>query len=315
MCLPLQNTRPSLAGGSLRMRLLAPAGQFPFYASSTPGKIRSVDAESRYQGTLTEIAAHWPAYLLGYGGGLLVALLLIVLGSSRGLWGLVAFGLLLLLVVAYFLGMGLWAAHRRYDVPGQRPVDLFFELGRITATGRFVHVGMGLRRTPQQMSRRLTSGRVTALDVYNPQEAPGGTLARGRMAVTSSPADPRLQWLEATIRLFPLPDRCTSLVTMEEAAGALWQHGDRLLLLREVYRILRPEGRLIFAQPVRTRSAWLISATGAMRLEPVAYWRRLLGEAGFNLVREKEVHDLVTYFVAERPASGEMQQLMLDLGV
>jgi SAM-dependent methyltransferase len=286
-----------------------------FYASSATGKIERVDAESRYQGTLTEIAARWPAYLLGYGGGALLALLLIVAGSSRDLWGLAAFGLLLLLLVAYFLGADLWAVYQRYDIPGRRPVDLFFELGRVTATTRFVHVSMGLRRTPQQMSRRLTSGRVTALDVYNPQEAPGSALARARFAVRPAPPDPRLRWLEATIKLFPLPDRCTSLVTIEEAAGALWQHGDRLLLLREVYRILRPEGRLLLAQPVRTRKAWLVAGTGAMRLEPAAYWRRLLDEAGFNLLREMDVSGLVTYFVAERPATGEMQQLMLDLGV
>jgi hypothetical protein len=41
----------------------------------------------------------------------------------------------------------------------------------------------------------------------------------------------------------------------------------------------------------------------------------LLDEAGFNLLREMDVSGLVTYFVAERPATGEMQQLMLDLGV
>lgn len=286
-----------------------------FYSRRATGKIIPVEVESRYQGTLTEIAARWPDFLLRYGGGALLALLLIMLGGSRGLWGLVALGLLFLLAVAYFLGAGLWAAYRRYDVPGQRPVDLFFELGRITATTRFVHVGMGLRRTPQQMSRRLTSGRVTALDVYNPQQAPGAALARGRTAVTPAPADPRLHWLEATIQLFPLPDRSAALVTVDEAAGALWQHGDRLLLLREVYRILRPEGRLILAQPVRTQTAWLVRATGAMRLEPAVYWRRLLGEAGFNLLRETDVQGLVTYFVAERPATGEMQQLTLDLGV
>jgi SAM-dependent methyltransferase len=286
-----------------------------FYVKEGADKISSVDADSRYQGTLTEVAARWPTYLLVYGGGALLALLLIVLGSSRALWAFVAFGLVLLIVVGYFLGARLWAAYQRYDVQGQRPVDLFFELGRITATTRFVHVGMGLRRTPQQMSRRLTSGRVTALDVYNPQEAPHGELARARYAVTPSGADPRLRWLEGTIKLFPLPDRSSSVVTIEEAAGALWQHGDRLLLLREVYRILRPEGRLVLAQPVRTQTTWLVYGTGAMRLEPAAYWRRLLVESGFNVLREKEVQGLVTYFLAERPAVGEMQQLALDLGV
>jgi SAM-dependent methyltransferase len=274
-----------------------------------------VEAESRYQGTLLEIAGRWPTYLMGYGGGALLALLLVVAGSSRGLWGIVAFGLLLLLIVAYFLAASLWAAYQRFDVPGQRPADLFFELGRIVATTRFVHVGLGLRRTPQLMSRRLTSGRVTALDVYNPQEAPGAALARARYAARPAPADPRLRWLEATIKLFPLPDRSAALVTIEEAAAALWQRGDRLLLLREVYRILRPEGRLILAQPVRTKTAWLVSPLGAMRLEPAVYWRRLLGEAGFNVLRETDVRGLATYFVAERPATGEMQQLMLDLGI
>ena len=81
------------------------------------------------------------------------------------------------------------------EVLGQRPVDLFFELGRITPTSRFVHVGMGLRRTPQQMSRRLTSGRVTALDVYNPQEAPGGALARR----AASPANSSVRRARTTV--------------------------------------------------------------------------------------------------------------------
>jgi SAM-dependent methyltransferase len=274
-----------------------------------------VETESRYQGTLLQIAARWPTYLLIYGGGALVALVLVVAGATRANWGFISIGAVILLVVAYFFGAGVWAAYHRYDVRGQRPADLFFQLGRMTATTHLVHVGHGVRRTPQQLGRRLTSGRIVALDVYNPQQAPGAALARARRAVTPAPPDPRLRWREGTIQLLPLPDRSTSLVTAEGTLGALWQHGDRVLLLREIYRILRPEGSAVLAEPVRTQTTWRVRGTGALRLEPVTYWRHLFAGCGFNLLREHDVDGLVTYFVVERPAVGEMQQLALDLGV
>lgn len=274
-----------------------------------------METESRYQGTLIEVAARWPTYLFVYGGGALLGLFLIVSGAIGETWALILFGAGLLLAVAYFFAAAIWAAYRSYDVHGQRPVDLFFQLGRITATTHFAHVGYGVRRTPQQLSRRLTSGRVIALDIYNPQQAPGAALARARLAVAPVPPDPRLRWLEGTIQLLPLPDRSTSLVTMDGTLGALWQHGDRVVLLREIYRILRPEGWVVVAQPVRTQTIWLVRGTGALRLEPAGYWRHLFRAAGFNLLREQDVDGLVHYFVLERPAVGEMQQLALDLGV
>lgn len=261
------------------------------------------------------MAVRWPTFLFVYGGGALLGLFLIVNGALGQNWALLAVGAFLLLAATYFFAAAIWAAYRRYDVPGQRPVDLFFQLGRITATTQLVHVCLGVRDTPQQLSRRLTSGRVTALDIYNPQQAPGASLARARLAVTPAPPDPRLRWLEAAIQLLPLPDRSTSLVTMDGTLGALWQQGDRGLLLREIYRILRPKGLAVVAEPVRSRTNWLARGTGALRLEDASAWRRLFREAGFNLLREHDVDGLVHYFVLERPAVGEMQQLALDLGV
>lgn len=274
-----------------------------------------METDSRFQGTLLQIATRWPTYVFGYGGGALLGLLLIVAGAVRRDWGLIPFGAVLLLLATYFFGANVWAAYRRYDARGQRPPDLFFQLGHITATTTFVHLGMGIRRIPQQLSRRLTSGRVLALDVYNPQQAPRAALARARQTVKRVQADPRLRWMEGTIQLLPLPDRSTSLVTSDGALGTLWQRGDQLILMREIYRILRPEGWAVLAEPVRTQTNWLVRGTGALRLEPVSYWRHLFDVCGFNVVREHDVDGLVHYFVLERPAVGEMQQLTLDLGV
>ena len=43
--------------------------------------------------------------------------------------------------------------------------------------------------------------------------------------------------------------------------------------------------------------------------------QELLVEAGFRIYKEKDVRDLVHYFVAAKPLEGELQQLTFDFGL
>jgi ubiquinone/menaquinone biosynthesis C-methylase UbiE len=276
-----------------------------------------VKPESRFEGTQTYVSARWPVYLLGYGGGSVLALLLLGLSAQEGWWGAVLILLALLLLLLYFFGAAVWAAYQLYDVRGQRPADFFFELGRLGPTARFAHVGLGRRRTPVQLSRRLTGGQVTVIDVYNPQQAPDPALARARFPAGSAelPPDPRIQWREGQIDLLPLPDGSVPVVTVDRTLGQLWEHGDRLLLLREIRRILVPGGQLLLAEEARTRTALLTWGLPALRRPPLPYWEQLLSEAGFRLRQETDSRDLLQYLVAEKPYAGEMQQLTFDFGL
>lgn len=274
--------------------------------------------ESRFQGTQTYVGARWPTYLMGYGGGALLALLLLFLAAGQGWWGAMLILLALLLVLVYFFGAGIWAAYQLYDVHSRRPADFFFELGRIEPTAEFAHVGLGRRRTAVQISRRLTGGRVTVIDVYNPQLAPDPALARARIPAGSPdlpPPDPRLQWRDGQIDLLPLPDASVPIVTVDRTLGELWQHGDRLLLLREIRRILVPGGQLLLAEEARTRNALLTWGPVALRRQPLEYWQDLLADAGFRLRQETATRDLLHYFAAQKPYTGEMQQLTFDFGL
>jgi ubiquinone/menaquinone biosynthesis C-methylase UbiE len=264
---------------------------------------------------LDHVRANWPAYLLGYGGGILLSLLLVVFAAQREWWGVVLFAFALLLILAYFLLASLWAAHQQFDRRDNWPSSVLFELGRLEPTDNLVHIGLGVRDTAQQLSRRLTSGRVQAVDVYNPQMAPGRALARRRQQRSSPAGDPRLTWLEGNIALLPLPDRSTETVVMNHTLSELWQHGDRQLLLAEAYRILRPGGKLLLAEPIRSRTNWLVLGPTAARLESRAHWQRLLVDSGFRLRKEQSVADFYHCFRAEKPLPGEVQQLTLDLGV
>lgn len=237
------------------------------------------------------------------------------MAAERDLWLLAAAGFLLLLILAYFLTTSLWAAHEQFNRRENLPARIIFELGQIQPTDNLVYVGLGLRDTPIGLSRRLTRGHLDAVDVYNPRVAPGSVLTRLRRPTPPSLRDPRLSWLEGSIDLLPLPDASVDLVAMSYTLVEFWQHGDRNRLLKEVRRILRPEGHLLLAEPARTRTQLLMLGPAALKLPPPDYWRRQLQDAGFIIAREKYVSDYYICFRAEKPFPGSVQQLALDLGI
>lgn len=259
--------------------------------------------------------ARWPTYLVGFGGGVLLTLILISVAAERDRWLLVAAGFAALLVIAYFFTTSLWSAHEQFSQRHSLPAHVIFELGQIQPTDDLVYVGLGLRDTPIQLSRRLTRGHLDAIDVYNPRAAPGSVLARQRRPTPPSLRDPRLTWLEGSIDLLPLPDASVQLVAMSYTLVEFWQHGDRSRLLREIRRILRPEGHLLLAEPARTRTQLLMLGPAALRLPPPEYWRQQLRDAGFNITREQNVNGYYFCFRADKPIPGSVQQLALDLGI
>lgn len=281
-----------------------------------------------FVGTLGFIYAHWPVYLFGFGGGALGLLVLMVVALQRGWWGFLLPAFAGVLVLGYFFAASLWGAYQQFDVPRARDYEVLFELGRIQPTDQFVHISLGRQVTVRGLARRLTAGRITAIDVYNPLLTPGRTLARQRqwaqqrlarqatqgMGVGFRP-DPRLVWLNGSVDLLPLPDNSVSLVTMSRVLSELWQQGDQLQLLEEVYRILLPGGRLLLAEPVRSETQWLLYGPGALRVNRPEYWRGLFKQVGFEIVKEETGRGLVMFWRVDKPQAGALRQLAFDFGL
>lgn len=274
-----------------------------------------MSTENWFESLLRYVSARWPTYLAVFGGGSLAAFVAISLGAEERRWALVAGGVIVLLLLAYFLTTSLWAAHEQHTRKQTRPSHILFEAGNIQPTDHLVYIGLGVRETPVQISRRLTRGRVQAVDVYNPQLTPRAVLARRRRMAGSSAPDPRLVWVEGSIDLLPLPDNSTHLVAMSYTLIEFWQDGDRRLLLREIRRILKPGSYFILAEPARTRTQLAMLGPAALRLPSADYWRALLHESGFHIVREVNVGGYYLCFRAEKPFPGTVQQLALDLGI
>jgi SAM-dependent methyltransferase len=270
-----------------------------------------MEASQRNSGLLNHVYGHWPTYLLGYGGLTLLIVAVALISAQRGWWSFILMSFAALLVLLYFFGASLWAAHQRYDT---RDFERIIDLGQLEPTESFVHVNFGQRRLPVELARRLTRGKVTVLDVYNPGLIESSAIARQRHADRLPPGDPRLVWRECSIDLLPLLDESVRVVSMSECLSFLEQEGDRRQLLSEVFRILQPAGRLIVVERLRNQPNLLTGGPAALRLRPLEYWRELLEGAGFELRRvEAGAGELIHYLRADKPIPYRGRQLPLGL--
>jgi SAM-dependent methyltransferase len=266
----------------------------------------------RFQGTTRHIYAQWPGYLLRY-GGLVLALLMIGSGLVLGRQLLLALGLVLLMAGLLLLWAALWTAHKLYDTSGLQTTEVLFNLSQVQATDPIACIDLGLRQQAIILSRHLTTGQITVIDVYNPQLAAAAGLARARHQAPAAQTDPRLIWYDGSINLLPMPDKSVTAVFLPQILSEFSQHGDRQAILREVRRILKPNGRLLLAEQTASWLNWLRVGPGTSKLQPAEYWHNLLLEADFELRRQEDLQGLMLCLRADVPSPYAGQQLPLAL--
>jgi ubiquinone/menaquinone biosynthesis C-methylase UbiE len=200
-----------------------------------------------------------------------------------------------------------------YDSGGLQTTEVLFNMSQVQATDPIACIDLGLRQQAIILSRHLTTGQITVIDVYNPQLTAAAGLARARKQAPSAQIDPRLIWYDGSINLLPMPDRSVTAVFLPQILSEFSQHGDRQTILREARRILEPNGRLLLAEQNASWLNWLRLGPGTSKLQPVRYWRDLLIEAGFELRRQEDLQGLIHCLRADVPSPYAGQQLALAL--
>ncbi len=266
----------------------------------------------RFQGTARHLYAQWPGYLLRY-GGLILAFLMISAGLVLGWQVLVALGIVLLAAVFFLMLAALWTANRLYDADGIQVNDLLFAMSQAQPTDNFANIDLGLRQQAILLSSHLTTGKITVIDVYNPQLATGAGLARARRQAPSAKQDPRLTWYDGQINLLPMPDSSVTAVFMFQVLSEFGQEGDRQTILREIRRILKPDGRLLIAEQTASWLNWLLVGSSTSNLQPVEYWYDLLLDAGFDIYRQENIQGLINCLRADKPSPFAGRQLPLQM--
>lgn len=266
----------------------------------------------RFRRTLRHIRTHWPTFFALY-GALIAGLLLIGLSLAFGWFSFIPFSLAFMLLATYFLIALVFVAYRLNDAPGGTAAEMLVALGQARAEDRVVCIDLGLRGMAITLAQHLTTGQVTVIDVYNPQSNIGAALRREKARALKPPVDPRLNWIDGSISLLPLPDRSVGAVYMNRILSEFWLPEEREQLLAEVLRILTPEGKLLIAEPIRAESDLLLTGLVTYPLPPIDYWRSLLRSAGFVIRREEKAHGLLACIRADKPSLSAGKQMQLNL--
>lgn len=264
------------------------------------------------QGIGSNLYTLWPGYLLRY-GGFLLALFSTGLGYVIGKQVITAAGFILLAGTFFLFWAARWVKNRRYGTDQQKIIESLFAMSQVQPDDMLAYIDLGLRASAVTLSHHLTTGQLVVIDVFNPQLTAGKELRRARQQAPPVAADPRLDWFDGRIDLLPLPDSAVSAIFLPMVLSEFNQHGDRQSLLREVNRILRPNGRLLIAEQNTSWLNWLSLDPGSSKLQPFSYWQRLLSQAGFKLLRHENLQDLIICMRADKPSPFAGKQLSLDL--
>ena len=213
--------------------------------------------ERRFQETIRAIQNDWPTFV-GIYAGIVVCLIIIGVSLQQTWFAFVPMGLAgIILLTLYFAGR-LWAVYQIYDAQGLRPHDVLFDLGRVEETETIVYIDHGNRRRGLNLARRLTTGKIIIVDIYNPQWMPSQALVRQRIGMPVAVHDPRITWKDSQFNLLPLPDQSVSVVMLCQVLSELWQQGDQEILLHEVYRVMKPNGRLLIAERIQNKTNYTL---------------------------------------------------------
>ena len=241
--------------------------------------------------------------------GILILLLMSIFAARRGWWGITLLGLLMALLYTYFIVAVLWSVHRLEADPDYLRL---LEMSRLTPEEDLLILDVGMRSAPIHLHRHLRQGRVTVIDIYNPQLMPDPALARYRATAPTPPVDPRLRWRDGSLDLLSLPNNSVKTIFLPRVLRQIAQQGDRERLLHEVHRVLEPGGNLLISEWVRTPTSWLVLGSGAARLPAEAYWGQLLQQIGFSLKLSLRHYDLIACYRANKRTLAEIHQMRFE---
>lgn len=184
-----------------------------------------------------------PPFLFGLGIAALLMLAAGVIGFSLGGW---LAGLWPLIFGVFFAASALLYLHATRRGKFAVWAEILDGLA-LRGDEQALDIGCGRGAVLIAVARRLTTGRVTGVDLWRSADQSGNAEAVTRANAEAAGVSDRVSLDTADMTALPYPDESFDLIVSSLAIHNLHPASGRLRALDEALRVLRPGGRLVIA--------------------------------------------------------------------
>lgn len=184
--------------------------------------------------------------------------------------------------------------------------------GRIDGEDQILFPYVCDSRITQSIISRLTTGKLWLVDLYSPQVMTASTTQRTRIQDVLPEKDPRFKPISGEIDLIPFQDAELDVVILFNIVNEITQFGDRKRFLTEVSRVLKPNGRILLFEPIKSTTRTLVNPTAFFRLWTKAELKFHLEETGFTRIEIQTPATLTLLGRAITPGRYENTPLPLE---
>ncbi len=117
---------------------------------------------------------------------------------------------------------------------------------------KVLDIGCGRGLLAIGAAKRLKTGKVTGIDVWNPQDLSGNSADAAKENAKAEGVADRVRFESGDARKLVFPDNNFDAVISANALHTLADDGEREQALREGLRVLKPEGRLVIFDTAET---------------------------------------------------------------
>lgn len=158
---------------------------------------------------------------------------------------------------------------------------------------RWMNIHAGVDETSAAIASIFSASTGLTVDIYDPREMTEPSIGQARLKKQA--ASPTADW-----RALPANGNQFDTVFLIFAAHELRRHEARVMLFREVLRVLHPAGEAILVEHLRDWPNFTAFGPGFLHFFSRSAWRRAAEAAGLHIRECRSITPFVHVFVLER---------------
>jgi SAM-dependent methyltransferase len=184
------------------------------------------------------------------------------------------------MIVAHFLSLYIFTG-----VDGTR-FAWIAELLELKGNEYVLDVGSGTGRTAVQIAKKLTTGRLIGIDIWDTMELGGNSPERAYKNAEIEGVKGKVEFKFGNVLEIPFDDDVFDIVTCSSVLNNLPGEKNRIKALKEIFRVLKPRGKCMLLEPLRNlRMFCAFTPFAFFQLGKREHWEIYAEAAGFSKVR------------------------------